>query len=122
MLQELTAMTPTTAYTTSNDDPQTSSSWTAKFASVELDGVNILTEDVYTISSSPPWRPFVLIHLFGPIIPVVVPGLRGKVKVTNYVLTSNLLQLPARSSYNGFYFGTSAPTFLPEEWIQEPFS
>jgi hypothetical protein len=67
VLQELTAMTPTPAYRTWNDDPQTSSSWTAKFAGIELDGANMLTEGVYTISSSSPWPPVCSAPLVGPM-------------------------------------------------------
>lgn len=57
LLRELTAMAPATAYTTSNDDPQSSFSRTTKFAGIQLHSVDVLADDVYAISSSPPWRP-----------------------------------------------------------------
>jgi hypothetical protein len=49
MLRDITAMTLTPAYRTWNNNPQTSSSRTAKFA-IQLDGANILTEGMYAIS------------------------------------------------------------------------
>lgn len=61
MLWELNAKTPMTANTTPNEDLQAPSSRTPMFASIQLDSVDILMEDVYVISSSPTGHQFVLL-------------------------------------------------------------